>query len=74
MTPKQAMENLLAQGLTKYRIAKELKIQAIMVDNYLTEKTMQMKESTANRLLDAFDIEIEENSIFYNYDNLKQNI
>jgi len=76
MTPKQAMEELTSRGITKYKIAKVMGMQSIMVDRFLGEDQKTMRREAADNLKEAYKIEIDDNCIngyqkemFINKDN-----
>lgn len=60
MTPQQAVQHLLANGMTLYRIAKELKISHGMPKRYLSGKTKTMNVAIAARFEEEFGIKIDE--------------
>lgn len=55
-TSQQAVLILLGRGLTKYRIAKELGMSPVSVNQWLSKTVMSDK--TAARVKELFDIEI----------------
>jgi hypothetical protein len=56
MSTKDAVLYLLDAGYTKYKIAKVLQAQPIMIDNYLNGA--KMRRATALRFKSAFKIEV----------------
>jgi len=58
LTTKDAvMHTLVSRGWSKYRLAQELGVRPIMIDNYLKKGT-KMGEKTATRFEDTLGIEI----------------
>ena len=63
MKPKEAMEELIAQGISKYKIAKVMEMQPIMVDKFLKEYQKTMRREAAKGLKDTLYVEIDDNCI-----------
>lgn len=63
MKIKDAMELILAQGISKYKIAKVCGVQPIMVDHWLTEKSKTVRRDIATALKDTWQIEIDDHTI-----------
>lgn len=57
-TREAVMVVLLREGISKYRLAKNLGIQPIMVDNYLGPKSTRMSKPTADKFTSLYNIEI----------------
>lgn len=63
MTPKEAISMILEQGISKYKIAKVMGMQPIMVDRFLQGKQTTIRREAADKLLAVWDIEIDDNYI-----------
>jgi plasmid maintenance system antidote protein VapI len=62
-SPQKAIELAIDMGITKYRIAKVMDVQPILIDKLLKEEQKTIRREAADRLLAAFDIEIHDNYI-----------
>lgn len=56
-TKAAVMHVLISKDWSKYRLAQEMGVRPIMIDNYLKKGT-RMSEATATRFEDNFGIEI----------------
>lgn len=63
MTPKELMEYLIDQGYSKYRIAKVMDMQPIMVDRFLKEDVKTMRKEAAERLRQFFEVTVDDEYI-----------
>ena len=62
-TPKEAMEELVSRSVSKYKIAKVMRMQPIMVDKFLKGEQRTIRREAADRLLAVFNIEIEDKHV-----------
>ena len=58
MTPKEAMEQLIAKGISKYRIAQVMGMHPIMTDRLLLGKVKTIRKEAAENLLEVFGVVI----------------
>lgn len=63
MNVKEAMEAMVEKGLSKYKIAKVIDMQPIMVDRFLKGQQTTIRRDAANALWSEFDIEIDDGFI-----------
>ncbi len=60
-TIKHALEVILeVEGLSKYALAKELHVEPIQIDNWLTEKTKSMRRDITEKISLMYGIKIPE--------------
>lgn len=60
MKPKEAMEYLIDQGHSKYKIAQVMGMHPIMIDRILKEEVKTIRKEAVTNLHDAFEIVIED--------------
>lgn len=58
MTPKEAMEQLIAKGISKYRIAQVMGMHPIMTDRLLLSQVKTIRKEAAENLLEVFGVAI----------------
>ena len=60
MTPKEAIQTLLDQGLSKYKIAKTMGMHTVMPIQILRGKVKTIRRDAAEKLKEAFGLEIDD--------------
>ena len=63
MTIKEAIEEVLAEGVSKYKIAKVISMQPIMVDRFLSGSQTTIRREAAEALADTWSVEIDDHLI-----------
>ena len=53
---REALQPLIDSGKTKYRVAKDLDIQPIMVDNYLKGKVKSPQFKVCKKIYDTYGV------------------
>jgi predicted transcriptional regulator len=69
MTIREAIIPLIEKGMSKYAIAKDLNVQPIMIDHYLTKDVISPKWRICKAMYDKYGVVIEP----YNKDELTVN-
>lgn len=63
MTPKEVIDILVEKGISKYKIAKVMGMQPIMVDKFITEQQKTIRREAANALYEEWGLLIDDNYI-----------
>lgn len=63
MNVKEAVSMILEQGISKYKIAKVMSMQPIMVDKFIQGKQKTIRREAADNIMKVWGIEINDNCI-----------
>ena len=63
MTPKDVIKEILEQGISKYKIAKVMDMQPIMVDRFLKDEQKTIRREAADAIKAEWGLEIHDNYI-----------
>jgi len=58
-TIKEVLEDIISTGVTKYRLAKNLGVEPIMIDRWINQKVKTMRMDCAIKLQDQYDKKID---------------
>lgn len=63
MNVKETIDMILEQGISKYKIAKVMEVQPIMIDNWLKGKQKTVRREAADNIRQVWGMEIDDNYI-----------
>jgi len=58
-TIKEVLEDIISTGVTKYRLAKNLGVEPIMIDRWINQKVKTMRTDCAMKLHDIYGKDID---------------